>query len=105
MYRWLALTLGLFFVSGVLQAAPDAPRQQELRYLLKHDCGSCHGMTLQGGLGPALTPQAIQNKTNDLLLSAILDGRSGTPMPPWRGLLTEDEARWLVLLLREGTSQ
>jgi hypothetical protein len=31
-------------------------RQKELIHLVRQDCGSCHGMTLQGGLGPALLP-------------------------------------------------
>jgi len=35
----------------------SAERQTELLYLLKQDCGSCHGMTLQGGLGSSLLPE------------------------------------------------
>ena len=36
-----------------VSAALDTARQAELLYLLKHDCGSCHGMTRKGGLGHA----------------------------------------------------
>jgi len=86
-------------------AEPDAERQATLRYLLSHDCGSCHGMTLKGGLGPALLPQALQDRPDDLLINTILDGRPGTPMPPWRGELSEEDARWLVQLLRAGAGR
>lgn len=77
-------------------------RQAELRHLLKQDCGSCHGMTLKGGLGPALLPANLDGKPDELLVISILDGRPGTAMPPWRGMLTEAEAQWLVEQLREG---
>jgi cytochrome c55X len=29
-------------------------------------------------------------------------GRPGTPMPPWRALLSEDEARWIANRLAQG---
>jgi cytochrome c55X len=83
-------------------AAPDSVRQAELLYLLKHDCGSCHGMTRKGGLGPALLPENLQERTRDLLVITVLDGRPGTPMPPWRGQLSEEEAYWLVDVLLRG---
>jgi cytochrome c55X len=71
-------------------------RQQELEYLLYQDCGSCHGMRLTGGLGPALTPAALGGKPRELLFDTIREGRSGTPMPPWKNLLGDDEIAWLV---------
>jgi len=37
-----------------------------------------------------------------LMENTVLDGRPGTPMPPWRGLLTEQEVRWLVEAMRRG---
>ena len=77
-------------------------RQAELISLLKQDCGSCHGMTLKGGLGPALTPEALAGKTPIFLQKVILDGRAGTPMPPWRGLLSEAEVAWLVERMIKG---
>ena len=93
----------LFFCLPVF-AAPTIPvkRQAELIHLLKQDCGSCHGMTLKGGLGPALTPEALVGKTPAFLQQAILEGRAGTPMPPWRGLLSESEVAWLVERMIKG---
>jgi len=83
-------------------AALDSARQAELLYLLKHDCGSCHGMTRKGGLGPPLLPENLGGQPQLLLVDTILKGRPGTPMPPWRGLLTEQEVQWLVEAMRRG---
>ncbi len=100
----LAVPLVALAVPGAtaLAARPDAERRAQLTHLLRHDCGSCHGMRLTGGLGPALTPAAICAKPRALLRQAILAGRPGTPMPPWQGLLSEDEVAWLVELLCQG---
>ncbi len=80
------------------------PRQAELRQLLTQDCGSCHGLTLKGGLGPALTPEALAGKSPASLRATILHGRPGTPMAPWSPFLTDVEAGWLVEQLLNGTA-
>ncbi|HAJ91230.1 MAG TPA: hypothetical protein DCO71_01180 [Gammaproteobacteria bacterium] len=85
-----------------VSAALDTARQAELLYLLKHDCGSCHGMTRKGGLGPPLLPENLRDRPPMFMENTVLDGRPGTPMPPWRGLLTEQEVRWLVEAIRRG---
>ena len=77
-------------------------RKTELTYLLKHDCGSCHGMRLEGGLGPALKPERLKVWTPEQLAITILYGRPGTPMPPWRPFLTDAEAHWLAQQLKQG---
>lgn len=81
---------------------PSAARQRELVNLVRQDCGSCHGMTFRGGLGPPLTPEALRDKPADGLTLTILNGRPGTPMPPWRPFVTEAEATWIVDQLRKG---
>jgi len=96
------LTLGLLLPLACAAAAPPGARQQELLELLRQDCGSCHGLTLQGGLGPALLPDALRGKPPELLAATILYGRPGTPMPPWRPFLDEDEALWLARRIKEG---
>jgi cytochrome c55X len=92
----------ILMIPTLTWAAPDATRQSELRYLLRQDCGSCHGMTMKGGLGPALLPQTLKDRPHDVLVAAVLEGRPGTPMPAWRNLLSEDEVHWLVSGLRSG---
>jgi len=80
----------------------SADRQAELEHLLRHDCGSCHGMTLKGGLGPALTPEALLNKPEEYLFYVISNGRPNTPMPPWNPILSDMDIQWLVSTLKEG---
>ncbi|WP_174874566.1 c-type cytochrome [Vogesella oryzae] len=94
----------LFYESAHAEplAAPAPARAAELRHLLRQDCGACHGMTLQGGLGSPLTAQALAGKPADSLVATLLDGRPGTPMPPWRPFISEDEARWLIRQLQQG---
>lgn len=83
-------------------ADPGAARQRELVNLVRQDCGSCHGMTFKGGLGPPLTPEALRDKPAESLTLTILNGRPGTPMPPWRQFVTEAEANWIVDRLQDG---
>lgn len=80
-------------------------RRAELHNLLLQDCGSCHGMTMKGGLGPALTPDVLKSKSREMLEATILYGRPGTPMPPWDKLLTKAEVRWLLDVLDAGVKQ
>ena len=97
----LSLLLATFACFAAF-AAPPAERQKELIHRLKHDCGSCHGMTLKGGLGPALLPTAIADKPNEVLVDVILYGLPGTPMPPWGFEIAPEEAAWLARRLKEG---
>ena len=86
-------------------AAPDVFRQKELVRLVRQDCGSCHGMTLQGGLGPALLPANLEEKPFESLVATIYYGRPGTPMPPWKQFMSEAEAAWIVEKLMGGFPQ
>ena len=96
----------LFLASTAAFAAePDAARQKELVRMVRQDCGSCHGMTLQGGLGPALLPESLRDKPPEGLAATIYYGRPGTPMPPWRQFVNEAEADWIVKKLMSGFPQ
>jgi len=81
------------------------PDPQALERLVRQDCGACHGMTLRGGLGPDIRPGSIGHYAPEVLTSVILDGIPGTPMPPWRPLLTEAEAAWIADYLLNGGPQ
>ena len=97
----LCLTLLCSLQTG-LATEPSPERQTLLRDLLKNDCGACHGLTLQGGMGPALLPENLTGKPNEFLVTTILNGRKGTAMPPWQPFMNQDEALWLVGVLRKG---
>lgn len=97
----LCLTMLCSLQTG-LAAEPSPERQTTLRNLLKNDCGACHGLTLRGGMGPALLPESLDGKPDDFLVATILNGRKGTAMPPWQTFMNHDEAAWLVGVLRKG---
>ncbi len=100
-----ALVLSALLLGPVLalaQAAPDASRSRELVRMVRQDCGSCHGMRLTGGLGPALTREALTDVPLESLAATIYHGRPGTPMPPWRAMLSEAEAQWIAVRLQQG---
>ncbi len=101
------LLAGLLLTGAAAAAEPPAEppagaRRDALMNLLRQDCGSCHGLTMKGGLGPPLLPRTLAGKPDAALVEAILDGRAGTPMPPWRFSLDTEEAAWMVRRLKEG---
>ena len=98
---WLALSLTLS-VAALAESTISASRQQVLLDLLVQDCGSCHGLRMKGGLGPALLPSALSARPAEYITAIILDGRPGTAMPAWRPLLSPAEAAWLARVLLEG---
>lgn len=102
--RWgAALTLGLASIGALAQqGAPDAARQKELVRMVRQDCGSCHGLQLTGGLGPALTRDALADKPLDSMAATIYSGRAGTPMAPWKAMLSEADALWIAQQLMAG---
>ncbi len=101
MARLLFLS-AVFFSAQLFAQEVTEKRQDELIHMLKHDCGSCHGMTLKGGLGPDLTAERLNKFPRDYLLNTIIKGRPGTPMPPWGPILTEQEINWLLDQLLKG---
>ncbi|PKG83892.1 cytochrome C55X precursor NirC [Colwellia sp. 75C3] len=101
--------LSLTFVTevvavNVISSEDELPqaRKDQLTHIVQQDCGSCHGMTLKGGLGPALLPENLEGKPVLFLQHTILYGRTGTAMPPWKTLLTEQEALWISQQLKAG---
>lgn len=103
MRRQLLLAFATLPAFAALPAvAATEPDARELVRLVRQDCGSCHGMTLQGGLGLPLTREALAGQSADALAIIILHGKAGTAMPPWKSLLTETEAKWIADRLLEG---
>ncbi len=93
----------LLLATPALASEPTALRAAELKDMVIQDCGSCHGMTMKGGLGLPLTRDRLAEIPAEALSAAILDGRPGTPMPPWRGMLNEAEADWIARYLKGET--
>lgn len=106
-FRWWrdrALVLVPIFavVSTPASASDSGPNADKLANLVRQDCGSCHGLTLRGGLGKPLTPEHLRPWNREQIASIILNGVPGTPMPPWRPLLSEGDAAWIADRLKQG---
>ena len=100
LFRPLAAAMGFAFACVAVAGEPQGARRAALIDMVRQDCGSCHGLTLKGGLGPPLLPEALADKDAEQLRFVILNGRPGTAMPPWRPFLSEAEAHWIVEMLR-----
>lgn len=74
-----------------------------LRTLLHQECGSCHGLLLKGGLGPALTADALQGQSPEQIALTIMYGRPGTAMPAWNRFLQPAESLWLANFLLQNS--
>ena len=95
------LVLVVLSMGAPAWAGVTPERAKALEHMVIQDCGSCHGLTLKGGLGRALTAQALAPTEPEGLALIILDGVPGTAMPPWRPLLSEDEAMWIARYLKD----
>jgi len=103
MKRKLAALLLLGVASAhATDSEPAIERQRTLIRMVRQDCGACHGMRLTGGLGPALTREALADKPVESLAATIYHGRPGTPMPAWRTMLSEADAQWIAQQLALG---
>ena len=83
-------------------ASIDGARQAQLIRMVRQDCGSCHGIQLTGGLGPALTRDRMADFPYDSLVAVIYHGRPGTPMPGWKSMISEADAHWIARQLQTG---
>jgi len=99
----LLLFLLLSATAASASTTPTAERKNEIGHLVQQDCGSCHGLTLKGGLGPSLEPERLRQYPQDYLEMTILHGRPGTPMPPWSAILTAEEINYIATQLLKGT--
>jgi ubiquinol-cytochrome c reductase cytochrome c subunit len=74
-------------VPAKLSAAPAEPSDEvraqiaEGKQLFVTSCASCHGATGGGAIAPAI---AGRNVSLDVIRTTIANGRTGTPMPPFK---------------------
>jgi mono/diheme cytochrome c family protein len=84
-----ALLVGLF------------PPEEMGRELFTTHCAACHGEGGTGRTGPNLHENGfVQSRSDEDLVSFILDGRRGTAMDGFGGILASEEVANLIALLR-----
>ncbi|MEZ5777428.1 MAG: cytochrome c [Paracoccaceae bacterium] len=92
------LALLALAIPAAAEVMPE--RADRLERMVIQDCGSCHGLTMKGGLGSPLTPDRLAHAEPEGLALIILDGVPGTAMPRWRPILSEEEALWIAEYLK-----
>jgi len=101
----VVFSVALLFASSTLLASDSGnplPGQDQLANLVVQDCGSCHGLTLRGGLGPSLRPADLGHLPVEAISAIISEGVPGSAMPPWKPLLSPEEIRWISEHLKSG---
>lgn len=108
---WVAFTmlLGLSLGAAGLNATTanasgfDFSTHKEMSEFVRQDCGACHGLSLKGGLGKPLLKEHLEDYDLETIEMIILEGIPETAMPPWRGVLSEEQVKWIAKSLKEGT--
>ena len=87
----------------IISATPSAPDQSSLSgsQVFVSVCGSCHGESGEGGVGPALNTQEFQDKYDDqAMFDTISNGHEATTMIAWGEILTSEQITELVQFIR-----
>ncbi|MDX1459195.1 MAG: cytochrome c [Marinobacter sp.] len=97
--------VGLLVVPGIALSDDEGHTLSEearLANLVVQDCGSCHGLTLRGGLGPPLRPENLAHLPVEAIAAIVSEGVPGSAMPPWKPLLSPQEIHWISEQLKSG---
>jgi len=103
--RAAILFAALLSASGASATDYTALSGDRLAEFVRQDCGSCHGLTMKGGLGRPLTADRLTHFDVESIRDIVIDGIPGTAMPPWAGILTDEQADWIARRLKEGSLQ
>jgi mono/diheme cytochrome c family protein len=77
------------------------PPEEMGQALYDSNCAPCHGSDASGDLGPALRPSPfVQARSDEELIAFMLEGRDGTAMDGFEGILTADELANVVFIMR-----
>jgi len=103
------LTYWLFEKAGVerlrLSTNPIPGDVKRGEAVYKQNCTSCHGVDGEGVNAPALGNQsALAHNTDEFIRHAIRNGRQETPMPAFKGILSEMDIDNVTAFLRSKAS-
>lgn len=88
--------------AGVRGPAPTPGAAATGEQIFATNCASCHGPDASGtDLGPSLLTDELAAKDDDFFRETIANGRPGTSMPPWSGVLSPEQIEKVIAYLRE----
>jgi glucose/arabinose dehydrogenase len=100
MTKTLAVSAGL--VAWATPSPTQEVRQGAVVGFYAERCAACHGMALQGGQAKSLLDDVWRFGGDDASMTAsIRDGRAAAGMPPFGGVMSDQEIRALVIFIRE----
>lgn len=86
------------------QDSPDQVKQGGEIY--GGTCAACHGTDLSGGRGPSLfNPKLLESMTDAQIHAIVLDGVSGTEMPPFKGSFTDAQIDAVIAYLHARSAE
>jgi glucose/arabinose dehydrogenase len=97
-----------FFLPMILSGFTVSASAQKVKVdaLYATHCASCHGAKFEGGSGGSLVDGEWKHGSSDAeIFRSISKGNLEMGMTPWEGILTDDQIRALVILLREKEKQ
>jgi mxaJ protein len=80
-------------------AAPLSPEQREARSTYLTQCSQCHGPDASG-TGTAANLRAFKGTEEDFL-RIVRNGRPGTAMTPWKGLIADEDIRAIARYVKQ----
>lgn len=88
----------IFLFSSTLSFAQTASPRNAAK-LFKTHCAECHSEYRLGGIGPALLPENLKYLRKPAAIKVIQNGRTKTPMPAFKGKLSDKEIQSLVAFI------
>lgn len=88
--------------SAATAPVATTPAPVSAKDLFGAKCAACHGANRQGisGFAPTLTSESLAKLSDTEIRNAIVDGRPGTAMPPFKGSLSPEELDALLQLIK-----
>lgn len=90
---------GITLAQAAREAAPLSPELRGAKSTYLTQCSQCHGSDAKG-TAAAANLQAFKG-TEDDFLRIVQQGRPGTAMTPWKGLISENEIRNIARYIKQ----
>lgn len=99
MFRLIPRVISLLTVAWLLPTIDAAPKIGEL---YNSYCLNCHGADMEGGSAPSMLDEEWRYGRDDAVLADVIrEGRIDAGMPAFGELLSGEEIRAMVILIRE----